>query len=103
MSQVYYSFSSLALATIAGNDSDLPRGAVADSRGVARDASSGGRADRASRTADSASYSGKRSNAPSRASASAESQRRLCALGEAAPGDADLVFEIRLIVISTPA
>src|SRR5215467_10687984 len=59
-------------------------GAVADGRGVGRDASAGGTADRASRTADSASDPGRRSDSPSRASASTASHRRLCALGEAA-------------------
>jgi hypothetical protein len=59
-------------------------GAVADSRGVGRDASEGGRADRASRAADSARHSGKRGNSPGGTSASAQSHRGLCALGKAA-------------------
>src|ERR1700676_115319 len=58
-------------------------GAVADSRGVGRDASAGGRADRASRAADPARHPGKRSNSPGGTSASAQSHRRLCALGKA--------------------
>jgi hypothetical protein len=55
-------------------------GTVADGR----DASAGRRADRASRTADPARHLGQRSHAPSRTTASAESYRRLCALGKAA-------------------
>jgi hypothetical protein len=51
-------------------------------RGVGRDASAGGRTDRASRAADAPSHSGKRSNASGGTSASAESQRRRCVLGE---------------------
>ena len=41
-------------------------GAVADGRGVGRDASAGGTADRASRAADTASDPGRRSDSPSR-------------------------------------
>src|SRR5262249_43119641 len=56
----------------------------ADGRGVGGDASASGRADGASRAADPARDSGKRSHSQGRTSPSTRSRRRVRALGEAA-------------------